>query len=235
MRNVTLLELKTAIQDRYDLPAYSSNGFVSSAGILRTINASLQAYYALLLECYGDDYFVQSTSITTSANISISSLPSRFHSLRSLLWSRGTDDIIHVPRATRDDVYLASYTPQSWNTIAPTYNIQGQVIQWLPTPNAAYSLTMFYSALPVDLALDADVFDAGPGHEEWVISEVCRRIAVREDKDPTIFLMERQTVEARIKAQASERDEAEPLVLRGVTRTSDQESAWARRDRLSRL
>lgn len=233
MRSVTLLDIKTAVLDRYDLPAYASTGFVSSAGILRTINASLQAFYALLLECYGDEYFDATGTLTTTNGVTISSLPSRFYKLRSLLWVRGTNDIVPVQRAANEDVYIGEYAAQSWSSYAPKYRIQGQVIRWYPTPNAAYNVAISFAALPADLSADTDIFDGGAGHEEWIVSEVCRRIAVREDKDPSVFLLERQTVEARIRSQARERDESEPMVLRDVNAAN--ESAWARRNRLTRL
>lgn len=233
MRSVTLLDLKNAVLDRYDLPAYASTGFVSTTGITRTINASLQAFYALLVECYGSEYFDATATISTIAGVSVTSLPSRFYKLRSLVWIRGTDDIVPVPRINQEEVYLGAYDPQSWSTYAPRYAVQGQAVRWYPTPNAVYSLSMSYAALPDDLAEDTDAFDGGAGHEEWVVAEVCRRIALREDKDPSVFLYERDVVERRIRTQASERDEAEPMILRDVQSTN--ESAWARRNRLTRL
>lgn len=234
MRPVTLDSLKEQIRDRYDLPEYTTSGFVNINSITRLINSALQQYYGLLAESYGDNYFEQTTTITTVTGVNINSFPNRMVKLQSLHWLRGTGDIVPITRATTDAVKLTLDTSLTWSSCDPMYRLQGQSILWLPTPTAIYSVACTYNALPADLVNGSDFFNAGPGHEEYVVSEVCRRIAIREDKDITPFVMERQEVEQAIRRQASQRSETDSLVLRNMN-SGMYESDYARRNRLNRL
>lgn len=233
MRAITLDSLKDQIRDRYDLPEYTTTGFVTTASITRLINSALQRYYGILLECYGDNYFEQTTTLTTVAGLNLSSVPDRLIKLQSLHWLRANNDIVTIRRANVDAVALTLDTSNDWNNCTPMYRLQDQSILWIPTPSAAYSVSCTYSALPEDLVNGSDFFNAGPGHEEYVVSEVCRRISIREDKDPSVFILELKDIENSIRNQASQRSETEGLVLRDYTEYP--ESDYSRRNRLNRL
>jgi hypothetical protein len=233
-RTITFADLREEVRLRYDLPSFTATTFVSTTAVNSFINKSLQAYYALLMECYGEDYFATSSTITTLANTSLSTLPTRFSKLIALHWVRDSDDIVPIRRATVDDMVLASYDPKSWTEYGPRYRLSGiSSVQWLPIPNAAYSVLCSYVALPADLSADADTFEAGQGWEDWVILDVCRKLAAREEKDPSVWLAERADAEQRIRSQAPERSETEPLTLRDAYAIG--ESDYQRRNRLTRM
>ena len=133
-RLVTLTSLKEDIRQLYDLPAWSTTSFVTDVAVTRLINTSLQAYYAVLVECYGDDYFDQEGTITTVASVDVSSLPSTFVKLRKLVWVRGTNDVVTLRRADAEYAVLSAYASQSWEVYVPRYRLQSQTIKWYPTP-----------------------------------------------------------------------------------------------------
>lgn len=231
-RSVTLAGIREEIRVRYDLPsAFSTTSFVTTTAVNSFINQSLQAYYAILLECFGDNYFAASSTITTSAGVALSSLPSRFTKLLSLNWLRGTNDVVKILPANANEIGLYSLGSVSWTSYAPRYRLSGSALEWFPTPNAAYSVRCDYMSLPDDLSADADFFDGGNGWEEWVVLDACRKIAGKEETDPGTWLAERSDVEQRIRKQAPDRDEGEPLVLRDASRGG--ESAYQRRNRLT--
>src|SRR5688572_12105413 len=156
------------------------------------INASLQGFYALLMKCYGDAYFARSQEITTSPNIALTSLPTRCVKLTRLWWLRAPDDVVQVHRAGVEGLQVANYVARAWSQCAPFYRLQGaNTVQWLPIPTEAYRVTCDHIATPADLVADTDAFDAGLGWEEWVINDVCRKIAAKEQTDPTVYLSER--------------------------------------------
>lgn len=214
-RTVTFANLRTAIQARYDLPAFSTTTWLTTSQVNTMINASVQALSAMLIEAYGDNYYTTSSSLTTTSGVNLTSLPTRCYKLLTLWWVRGTDDIVKVSRGNLDDLRLANYASKSWSEYKPRYRLQGtSSVQWLPTPNAAYTVTCDYVQLPAELSADGDTFEAGPGWEEWCVADVCRKIAAREEKDITSWMGERADAEARIRAQAPERDEGEALSVR---------------------
>ena len=231
-RTVTLSEVRELVRTQYDLPAFSTTTWVTTALVNSLINSSLAAYYGLLTECYGDNYFTTSATITTSAGVNLSSLPSRCSKVLRLWWVRGTDDVVPISRGSADDLVLASYAARSWDDYSPRYRLSGiSAIQWLPTPNAAYDVLCDHVAIPVDLSADGDTFEAGPGHEFFVVNDVCARLAIREEKDPSAFMAERARFEQLIQTQAGERHEGDALTLRDAD--GYVESAWERRNRLT--
>lgn len=233
-RTVTLLELQNAIKFRYNLPAYSATSFVSTTDVTAAINSSLQSYYAILAGMFGDAYFAASQTLTTSASIGLTSLPTRFYKLTKLWWVRGTDDIQQILPANLDQLELANYAAKSWNDYTPRYRLSGSsALQWVPIPSAAYTVVCDYIALPEDLVAAGDTVDAGAGFDGWIVADVCSKIAQREDKDMTPWLVERAACEARIAEFAGSRDEGESFQLRDVT--SSGESDYARRNRLTQI
>lgn len=230
-RSITLSEIREEIRVRYDLPSFSTTTFITTTAVNSLINQSLQAYYAILLECFGDNYFAESTTITTDDDTALSSLPSRFTKLLSLHWLRGTNDVVKILPANATEIGLYSLGSVAWTNYSPRYRLSGNAIEWFPTPNAAYSVRCDYMALPSNLSADTDFFDGGNGWEEWVVLDVCRKIAGKEEKDPSTWIAERNDVEARIRKQAPDRDEGEPLVLRDASRRW--ESDYERRNRLT--
>lgn len=232
-RSVSLSEIREEIRLRYDLPsAFSSTTFVTTTAVNSFINQSLQAYYAILLECFGDNYFAASSTITTNDGVAVSSVPSRFTKLISLYWLRGTNDAVKILPANATEIGLYSLGSVPWTDYAPRYRLSGATFEWFPTPSAEYPVRCDYMALPANLSADADIFDGGNGWEEWVVLDVCRKIAGKEEKDPSTWLTERADVEQRIRKQAPDRDEGEPLVLRDAS-SSRWESAYQRRNRLT--
>lgn len=231
MRSVSLSELREEVRTRYDLPTFTTTTFVTTTLVNSLINKSLQSFYALLMQCYGDNYFAASEELTTSANVPLTSLPTRFSKLIALHWLRATGDVVKIKPASVDHIRHYGLDPVSWSEYGPRYRLSGvSAIEWFPTPNAAYDVRCDYVAIPDDLG-EEDAFDAGPGWEEWVVLDVCRKIASREEKDPSVWLAERADIEQRIRSQAPERDEGESLVLRDVTGMAL--GAWELRNRLT--
>lgn len=215
-RTVSLSTLREAVRTRYELPAFSTTTWCTTAQVNSLINESLQAYYALLMECYGEEYF--STSSTITASSATTSFPTRCHKILNLWWLRGTDDVVRIHRGSADDLLLANYAAKSWNEYCPKYRLQGTAtILWLPTPSTSYNVRCDHVALPADLSADGDTAEFGPGWEMQTVADVCQKLAQREEKDPTVFMAERAEWEARIRRQAPDRIEGEPLQLRDVT------------------
>lgn len=233
-RTVTFAALRELVRGAYDLPDLSSLTWLNTTYANSLINASLQSYYGLLIELYGENYFAASSTITTTINTELSSLPSRCIKVTKLWWERGADDIVPILRGTLDDMVLASYDPKSWTEYGPKFRLSGTAsIQWLPTPSAAYTVRCDHVALPADLSADGDTFEANSGHEFFVVNDVCAKLAIREEKDPSVWWAERERFAEMIRQQAGERDEGEPLTLRDAYRQG--ESDYQRRNRLTRM
>jgi hypothetical protein len=214
-RTVAFSVLKEAVRQRYDLPAFSTTTWCTTAAVNALVNESLQGLAALLIGCYGDEYYSTTATLTATANTATTSLPTRCIKVLKLWWIRGTDDVVPICRGNADDTMLANYSAKSWTDYSPRYRLLGTAsIQWLPMPSASYSVACHHVALPADLSGDSDTVECGLGWEQWVINDVCSKLAAREEKDPTAFLMARADWERRILEGAPDRIEGESLQLR---------------------
>lgn len=209
-RSVSLTNITEDIRQRADLPTFSSTTFVTDTAVTRMINQSLQALYSLIMGAYGDGYFVKSAAMSASA--ATSNLPTDFLRMVSLVWLRGTDDIVPVLEAEADDYAYAQYAARAWD--APRYRLRHSTIVWLPSPSTTYSLNIEYVYAPADLSAGGDTFDGGPGWDEWVALDVCRKIREREEKDASDFVRERARVEAMILSQSPYRQETQHKQVR---------------------
>ena len=214
-RSVTLTNLTEDIRQRADLPTFSTTTFITSTAVTRMINQSLQALYSLVMNAFGDGYFTKTGSLTATANTATTSLPSDFLRMVALVWNRGTDDIIPVLEADAEDGYVrASYAARSWDS--PRYRLRHSALVWVPMPIATQTLTIEYVYAPADLSSGSDTFDGGPGWDEWVALDVCRKIREREEKDASDFVRERARVEAMILTQSPYRQETQNKQIRDV-------------------
>lgn len=215
-RLVTFSEIRNHVAERYDLPTFSSSGWSTLTNINRHINESLQRFHAMLAECYGDNYLLTNFATATSPNVALTSLPSDFYKLSALSWRKSADSAIPIRRGNVDDLRKATMTPRAWSN--PKFVLTGSTITWCPVPDAAYTVDIWYQALPADLVSDSDVFDAGPGWLEWVVLDVCRKLASREQKDPSVWLAELSQAESLVRSQAPDRAETDSPCVRDVIR-----------------
>lgn len=221
MRQVTFAGVRTSIQVRYDLPDFSTTTKPTTSQINVMINQSAARLSALLVASFGDDYFTTTATITTTASVATSTLPTDFYKLRQLIWLRSTDDPVTIERASLDDfAYDSLMTATTWDGYDPVYRFQGaSTIHWLPTPNAAYAVTCVYVASPATLSSDGDTIDVGPGWEEWIVQDVCVRLAQMREEDPQVYMAERADCETRIRSQAPGRDPYALVQARDVRST----------------
>jgi len=220
MRTITFATLREAIRTRYDLPTFSTTSKPSTLQINAMINASASRFSGMLCAAYGDDYFTTTATLATTASVATTALPTGFYKLRSLIWLRGADDPVVVRRASIDDyARLSLLTARAWTSEMPRYRFTvGSVVTWLPTPSAVYSVACTYSKTPVDLSADGDTAEVGPGWDEWLVNDVCVKIAQMREEDPSVYMSERADLERHVMSESVDRDESEPSAVRDVSR-----------------
>lgn len=204
-RNVTLLQMRTKVEARYDLPTDTSNTFVNTTIVNEFINSSIASYTGILQECELEEYYTYEDTITSTpgqAWVATSGLTSaQFQGIRHVHWIRGTDDAVQLERAQNQEWFMRSWSSSAWDSTRPRYCLIRDRIYLMPPPIGAMTLRVFYTGIPNDLTGDSDTFYAGPGWEEWIVADVCWKVAEREDQDPSRFITRRQDAERLIRAQ----------------------------------
>lgn len=181
---------------------------------------SVGAQWDLLTQIFGDDFYQltddQTVSAGTTGEISSIGLPSDFWKLKRVdfLYSGIRYPLTRTALGQR----TISDIPISWLPgMNITYRInwaqnlaESQLI-FLPPPASAMELRIYYMPSPA-ISDDTSLF----GYEEWVILNVCERIANRLGEDSTNWKQERERYEARMRADAPPKDTANPPVMMKV-------------------
>lgn len=211
-------EIQALIVSQYDLPTLSTSTNPTASAVVSYINESLQQMYAMLMECYGDDYFGQSYTLTTTASVPTSSLPPDFHKLISIAWRRDANTSYPVHMASASEAHRSTLAAQDWERARPKYRMTSAALQWCPVPSGAYVVDLWYVAIPADLAAGTDVVSVGPGWVQWVVHDVCTKIAtrLRDGESRSFFAQLRDDAEKRLREQAPARSETEAHGVRSV-------------------
>lgn len=225
--------LREAVRVRYDLPTFSTTTFITTAIVNALINKSVQAYFGILQTNKRDEYLTYDETISATASAAtfdLSTLVSaKFLDVRALHWLRSTNEPVEMHPGTLDDLHMRSEAARAWGCDAK-YVIARGLVYWLPTPSATYSVRIWYTGLPTDLSSDSDTIDGGPGWDEWVVEDVCAKIAIREEKDPRGYVAMRNDFEERITDQKTRnRGEAKQVRDSRGARLTTREARIARR------
>jgi len=120
------------------------------------------------------NYYITSSSIVTVASTSTTALPSSCTYLNKLVDSDG-NTVNWVPSSQFD--HTAS------NAEPEKFDVIGRNIWWNPTPDAIYTYTAYYSAMPTDLSADGDTPILPPNfHDILAYGAAIKSRIAKEDK-----------------------------------------------------
>jgi len=178
MALVTVADLKTQALDRADM-RYSN--YIASDELTSLINASAQELYDILTGVYEDYYFLE-TNFSIANGASTFTLPDDFYKLR------GVDEVIN-------NQFRVTVKPYEWierNMLIQPNGFRNLLLSWIPkmTP----------------LVNDTDTFDGINGYEQYIVSDVARKIVMKEESDVQPFLIELAAVKQRINDMAKDRN-----------------------------
>jgi hypothetical protein len=202
---VAASDLTEDVRVRLTLPAFASgSGFLSTEQVYRMLSQSCRALSVVLHNAFGDtDFLTRSTATTVAATATIAA-PSGMHRLVSVHWNRSSTEAVQLRTATEHD--LGNLSSRSWDELRPAYMLSRSTIYLYPVPSAAYTLTLQYTTGVVTSAVtSATTFDAEPLWDEWIVLDVCEKVANKEEKPR--FAAERGRVEAMITKNAGKRDQ----------------------------
>lgn len=211
----TLGNVRLEAQQRSDL-VYSSN--ITTQEWNSMIGNSYKELYDILLQKFGNDYFIQVPyTYTTSGQIDPDTqaqtfpLPNDFYKLM------------------RCEVALNPADPNSWITLKKfeaiqanlwnypnvytfygitnlRYRLWGSNLQIVPIASAGQTIRIWYAPRPNQLINDTDVVDAISGWEEYIVADVCIKSLAKQEQDPSVFVLQKQALLKRIEEAAENRD-----------------------------
>lgn len=230
MGQVSLAQLREKVRQRLKRGQFTTSSSATLAEVNDHINEGRKAFQAMLAECYGDNYYQKRVEIPTVASESAIDLPDDFYKLKKVYWLRTPGDPPDVPeihRASVDALRVVEWV-RPWTTQYPGYTLAEDQLVFGPTPSDVYTVIVWYVHEGEDL-VDADpeaeppvvanTMYVGPGWSDWIVLEACIRIAgesEKRDSDFARFTAAQARVEARLRAQAPDRNETSAMRMRDV-------------------
>lgn len=233
----TLATIRTAAARRADLATPSSSTFVTTSEWDANINASYAELYDLLVQKFGDDYFVAGTpdnwyqfTTTTSAGyvlpdgsstyklVDAATAPA-FYKLLGADAKYGSEWVPLKPFQFIDRNRRSAAGP---NAVASEirYRVSGNYL-WLPSVASGQIVRLWYVPRLALLTADGDTVDAVSGWEEYVIVDAAIKALVKEESDPSALMAAKAGLVQRIEAAAENRDAGQPVRVSDTREMAD--------------
>lgn len=231
---MTLSDLMIACRQRADMipsnyvPTLNDNPlFVTDSELISYINQSYLELYDLLVQKYGDDYFIApSLSFTTDGQTFLYPLPDGTNYSAAPAFYK----------VLGFDLNLSPSNNQSFITIPPfmfaernrysipnmqafygltnlRYRLNGNSAWFTPTPASGQTIRMWYIPRLEPLAALDDVCDGVSGWTEYIICDAAIKMKQKQEDDVSVVFAQKQALIQRIEAAAENRDAGNPQVV----------------------
>lgn len=209
----TLGTIRATVRQRADMV---NSLFVTEPELNGYINSSYQELYDLLVQKYGDNYYVATPySFTTDGVNDTFPLPADFYKLLGVdLQLSGNSPNGYITLrpfnfAERNRYIIPNYTTP-YGTSNLRYRLLGNGLWLTPRASSGQTVRLWYVprlTLPVN---DADVIDGVSGWEEYIVVDAVIKCKLKEESDPSVELALKQELVKRIESAAENRDAGSP-------------------------
>lgn len=187
----------------------------TDAQIEAGLNASVRSLYARLADG-GADFLSSSVTLATVSGTAAYDLPSAFWQLKSVVWRRGTRDVIPLSRfEDRDRADLENRTWSQGGRYRLADVALGGVprIEFQPAPDGAYAIRIGYIPDPPTLSAAAPMTFAS-GMDTWVALDASIHILAAEETDVSVWLALQERVwRDEIVPSLTQRDQARTISI----------------------
>lgn len=197
----TLGNIRLYAQQRADRV---NSSFFTTQELNTYINQSYFELYDILIQAFGDDYFVASPySFTTNGTDQLYPLPSDFYKLLGVEVSLSPSDPnswVSLRQFEFIQRNLWNY-PNIYTFYGVTnlrYRLNGNNLYIVPIPTSNQSLRIWYAPRPSQLIKDTDTMDSVSGWQEYIIADVAAKMWIKEETDPSPFMIQKEALLKRI-------------------------------------
>lgn len=225
--SMTLLQIRTAAKQRADMV---NSEFLTEAEWNSNINNSYYELYDLLVQKYGNDYFVAPPlTIPISATSQTYALPNgvnysaapAFYKLMGvdLQLYPGTNNYLtlHPFMFSERNKYSSPNFSALQGVLRPNYRLNGNNIMLIPASPSGQSIRLWYVPRLVELSTDESVADGVSGWDEYIIVDAAIKALQKEESDVSVLMAQKQALIARIDAAGENRDQGAPQTVSDVS------------------
>lgn len=231
---MTLTQLIAAVRQRAD---FVNSQFVTDAELTSYINQSYFELYDLLIQKYGDNYYVADPAVfATDGSTQQYTLPngtlSTFTNGRTGATGYAAPAIYKLLGV---DLELANQS-DSFVTIMPfnfsdrnryavpnfqsfygvtnlRYRLNGDYLWLTPIPQSGQQIQLWYAPRLTQLSSGSDTADGISGWTEYIIVDAAIKALAKEESDVSVFMAQKQGLIQRIEAAGENRDAANPATI----------------------
>lgn len=207
--SITLLELRTRARQMADM---EDSEFVTDSELNNYINFAAAELHDILVSTYGSEYFLESTTATTTNGQQAYDLPTNFYKLRGVDAKINSQDWINIrpfnfnERNRYED--FGAWTLMGISNVR--YRIMGNSIRFTPTPDNNIEYRLWYVPKATVLSDDSDTLDDINQYSDFVIITAAMKMRAKEESEVTLLASERNRILERLKDDAQNRDAAQP-------------------------
>lgn len=214
---VTLASLRLQARQRADMV---NSLFVSDSELTGYINSKYTELYDLLVQKFGDDYFVADPYTFTTTGAELYPLPTDLYKLKGLEVQNGSQ-WFDVPKmgafSQRNRGGVSPYSDMRYRLLGGKIMVRSGSV----APSSGRAMRMWYVPRPTLLANDSDSIDGVSGWEEYVVVSAAISCLAKEESDTTGLERQLAGLTQRIEAAAENRDEGAPQTVADVRRGFD--------------
>lgn len=231
---MTLLQVRDASKQRSDMVR---SGFITDSEWNSYINQSYFELYDLLIQKYGNDYYVADPVLITMNGQSdtyplpdgtLYSSAAPFYKLLGVdlqLTGGGNPNQTYVTVRPFNFSDRNRYSVPNFQSFYGVTNLRYRLRAnklWLtPVPQAGQTIQLWYIPRLATLSADGDTVDGISGWTEYIIIDAAIKAMQKEESDCTVLMQQKQEMILRIEAAAENRDAANPGTV-SDSRSSDQ-------------
>ena len=220
MATHTLSEIRQRCRERADM---ESSQFVTDDELNFYINQSIAELHDMLIQSYGEDYYVKNVTFQTvgqqeAYDLSTVITDDDFYKMRAVDAQLNGDDWFTLQRFNFNERNRFQHFGV-WDYLGITnvrYRVVGNEIRFVPIPDAVVNVRLWYVPRATTLATDTDTYSDFNGWIEYVIVDCAIKMLNKEESDVSVLLAEKQLLKRRIEEAANNRDAGEPESVQDI-------------------
>lgn len=218
--SITLADLRSRARERADM---KNSNFVEDTELNYYINSSIAELHDILVQSYGQDYFLESTTFTTVGgqeeyNLSTIFTNNDFYKVRGIDAKLNGDDFFTLKPFNFNERNRFQHFGV-WDYLGITnvrYRLLGSKLKFSPAPDAAITVKIWYIPKHTELVNDTDILDDINFYAEYVIVDAAIKMLNKEESDVSVLMAQKADLKRRIEEASNNRDAGEPESIQDI-------------------
>lgn len=217
---VTLAQLRERAKQRADM---EKSQFISDAEWNIYINSSIAELHDILIAAYGEDYYVESYSFTTTSGVDAYDLPADFYKVRGVDLKLSSNQYYTLRKFNFNERnrFAQNGLWEMYGLPFVRYRVVGSQLKFSPIPDRNTEIVLWYHPVATELVNDADTFDDINAYSEYVVVDAAIKALTKEESDASVLLMQKEGLRQRITTASENRDAGEPESVSDIYAEND--------------